>query len=60
MQHKLNIAEVNCDDHKSLCSGQGVTGYPMLFYYSHGAKTEYSGGRKYEELVAFSEKAASP
>ncbi|KAG2357198.1 thioredoxin-like protein [Suillus spraguei] len=60
MQHKLNIAEVNCDEFKSLCSKQGVTGYPMLFYYSHGAKTEYSGSRKYEPLVAFADKAASP
>ncbi|KAG1875422.1 thioredoxin-like protein [Suillus subalutaceus] len=60
MQHKLNIAEVNCDDFKSLCTKQGVTGYPMLFYYSHGAKTEYSGSRKYEPLVAFADKAASP
>ncbi|KAG2130452.1 thioredoxin-like protein [Suillus bovinus] len=60
MQHKLNIAEVNCDEYKSLCSKQGVTGYPMLFYYSHGTKTEYSGSRKYEPLVAFADKAASP
>lgn len=60
MQHKLNIAEVNCDEFKSLCSKQGVTGYPMLFYYSHGAKTEYTGSRKYEPLVAFADKAASP
>ncbi|KAG0698012.1 thioredoxin-like protein [Suillus ampliporus] len=60
MQHKLNIAEVNCDEHKSLCSKQGVTGYPMLFYYSHGATTEYTGSRKYEPLVAFADKAASP
>jgi protein disulfide-isomerase-like protein len=60
MQHKLNIAEVNCDEFKSLCAKQGVTGYPMLFYYSHGAKTEYSGSRKYEPLVAFADKAASP
>ncbi|EGO04191.1 hypothetical protein SERLA73DRAFT_173630 [Serpula lacrymans var. lacrymans S7.3] len=60
MQNKLNVAEVNCDDHKSLCTSQGVTGFPMLFYYAHGAKTEYTGGRKYEQLIAFTDKAAAP
>ncbi|KAH7930318.1 thioredoxin-like protein [Leucogyrophana mollusca] len=60
MKGKLNIAEVNCDEQKSLCSSQGVTGYPMLFYYAHGAKSEYTGTRKYDQLVAFTEKASSP
>ncbi|KAH7888179.1 thioredoxin-like protein [Phlebopus sp. FC_14] len=60
MQHKLNIAEVNCDEHKSLCTSQGVTGYPMMFYYAHSAKTEYTGGRKYEQLISFTDKAANP
>ncbi|KAF9224446.1 thioredoxin-like protein, partial [Gyrodon lividus] len=60
MQHKMNIAEVNCDDHKALCASQGVTGFPMMSYYAHGAKTEYSGGRNYDQLVAFTEKASKP
>ncbi|KAL4068565.1 hypothetical protein V8B97DRAFT_2024807 [Scleroderma yunnanense] len=60
VQHKMNIAEVNCDDSNRLCSSQGVAGYPTLFYYTHGAKTEYSGSRKYDQLVAFTEQASSP
>ncbi|KAL4075556.1 thioredoxin-like protein [Scleroderma citrinum] len=60
MQHKMNIAEVNCDDNNRLCSSQGVAGYPTLFYYAHGAKTEYPGSRKYDQLVAFTEQASSP
>ncbi|KAI6119926.1 thioredoxin-like protein [Pisolithus croceorrhizus] len=60
MQHKLNIAEVNCDDQKPLCSSQGIPGYPTLLYYAHGVKTEYTGGRKYDQLVAFSEHASHP
>ncbi|KAI6009718.1 thioredoxin-like protein [Pisolithus marmoratus] len=60
MQHKLNIAEVNCDDHKPLCSSQGIPGFPTLLYYAHGAKTEYTGSRKYDQLVTFSEHASHP
>ncbi|KZT20616.1 thioredoxin-like protein [Neolentinus lepideus HHB14362 ss-1] len=62
MQNKLTIAEVNCEDHSSLCKSQGVTGYPMLYYYSgQGAdKTEYAGGRKFEQLKAFAERVVAP
>jgi hypothetical protein len=56
----MNIAEVDCDEHKALCTSQGVTGFPMMFYYAHGAKTEYSGGRTYDQLVSFTEKASKP
>ena len=62
MQHKLNIAEVNCEAHSALCKKEGVTGYPMLFYYGgkNAGKTEYTGGRKIEQLKAFAEKVSGP
>ena len=60
MQHKLNVAEVDCELHKALCTSQGVTGFPMMFYYALGAKTEYSGGRSYDQLVSFADKASNP
>jgi len=60
MQHKLNVAEVDCEQHKALCTSQGVAGFPTMFYYAHGAKTEYSGGRSYDQLVSFADKASNP
>ncbi|KAG9317018.1 hypothetical protein JVU11DRAFT_1200 [Chiua virens] len=60
MQHTLNIAEVDCEQHKALCTSQSVTGFPMMFYYANGVKTEYSGGRSYDQLVSFAEKASNP
>jgi thioredoxin domain-containing protein 5 len=62
MRHKMTIAEVNCEDHGSLCKKQGVEGYPALFFYpGPGAeKTEYMGGRKIEQLSAFADKATEP
>ena len=61
MQHKVNIAEVDCQAHGALCHKQGITGYPMLrFYGGVGTKTEYIGARKLEEFVAFVEKVYEP
>ncbi|CDO70352.1 hypothetical protein BN946_scf184613.g2 [Trametes cinnabarina] len=61
MRKKLNIAEVNCEEHSALCRQEGVTGYPMLLYYGgRGTKTEYTGGRRLEQLKAFSEKVSGP
>lgn len=60
MQGKLTIAEVNCEDYGALCKSEDVAGYPMLVYYANGARSEYMGGRKFEALKAFTEKAAAP
>lgn len=59
MQDKLTIAEINCDDHSSLCKEQGIKGYPTLVYFQNGVKSEYNGGRKLEQLKAFTEKASA-
>lgn len=60
MQNKLTIAEVDCEENKGLCSAEGITGFPMLWYYKNGVKTEYTGGRKIEQLKTFTEKASAP
>ncbi|KAF4574508.1 hypothetical protein EYR36_005850 [Pleurotus pulmonarius] len=62
MQDKINIAEVNCDEHGALCKSQGVEGYPMLAFYPTGvaSKAEYNQGRKLDQLKAFAEKASAP
>jgi thioredoxin domain-containing protein 5 len=57
MQHKLDIAQVNCDLHQALCTEQRVRGYPTLAYYSNGDTSEYTGGRKLAQLIAFAEAA---
>ena len=61
MRNQLTIAEVNCDEHSPLCQAEEVQGYPMLFYYGDdGVKTEYTGGRKLEQLQGFVEKVLKP
>jgi thioredoxin domain-containing protein 5 len=61
MKNQLTIAEVNCEDHNALCRAEDVQGYPMLFYYGDdGVKSEYTGGRKLEQLQGFVEKVLKP
>ncbi|KAM5540632.1 hypothetical protein V8D89_005663 [Ganoderma adspersum] len=61
MQHKLNVAEVDCQAHVALCQAQGVMGYPTLHYYGgKGTKTAYTGGRKLEQLLAFVKEVSEP
>jgi thioredoxin domain-containing protein 5 len=60
MQSKVSIAEVNCDENAALCKSQGVGGYPTLIYYPYGgAKSEYTMGRKLDQLKAFVDKASA-
>ncbi|KAH0587068.1 Thioredoxin domain-containing protein 5 [Termitomyces sp. J132] len=60
MKGKLNIVQVNCDDHSAICKAHNVQGYPTLVYISSGGiRSEYNGGRKLDELRNFAEKAAS-
>jgi thioredoxin domain-containing protein 5 len=61
LQRQVAVAEVNCEDYKSLCSSEGVTGFPMLvFYPGSGKKSEYSGTRKLEAMKNWAEKAVKP
>ncbi|KAF7331691.1 Protein disulfide isomerase [Mycena kentingensis (nom. inval.)] len=62
MKERVTIGEVDCEAHESFCKSQGVGGYPTLVYYPlSGEKSEYTSGRKLDQLKAFVEKAsASP
>ncbi|KAL5527020.1 hypothetical protein ACEPAG_5811 [Sanghuangporus baumii] len=65
LRNKLNIGEVNCDVYKDLCKRQDVKGFPTLFFYNGGNgpnlhKTEYTSGRKLEQLRRFAEMAVAP
>lgn len=49
------IAKVDCDEHKSLCSKYGVSGFPTIKWFPKGSlePTDYKGGRTTEELAEF-------
>lgn len=58
LKNKVTVAEVDCDAHSSLCAAQKIQGYPTLVYFSGGIRSEYTGGRKLDQLKAFAEKAS--
>uniref|UniRef100_A0A0C9S5Z6 protein disulfide-isomerase n=1 Tax=Wollemia nobilis TaxID=56998 RepID=A0A0C9S5Z6_9CONI len=49
------IAKVDCDEHKSLCSKYGVSGFPTLKWFPKGSlePKDYKGGRTAEDLAEF-------
>ncbi|EAU82485.2 thioredoxin domain containing 5 [Coprinopsis cinerea okayama7 len=56
---RTQIAEVNCDNEGALCKSQDIKGYPTLVYFQNGARSEYVGGRKLDQLQAFADKASA-
>ncbi|KAL6514811.1 hypothetical protein OROGR_020390 [Orobanche gracilis] len=49
------IGKVDCDEHKSLCSKYGVSGYPTIQWFPKGSlePKKYEGGRNAEALAEF-------
>ncbi|XP_066366580.1 protein disulfide isomerase-like 2-1 [Miscanthus floridulus] len=49
------IAKVDCDEHKSLCSKYGVSGYPTIQWFPKGSlePKNYEGERSVEALAEF-------
>uniref|UniRef100_A0A2P2L7N1 protein disulfide-isomerase n=2 Tax=Rhizophora mucronata TaxID=61149 RepID=A0A2P2L7N1_RHIMU len=49
------IGKVDCDEHKSLCSKYGVSGYPTVQWFPKGSlePKKYEGPRTAESLVEF-------
>ncbi|KAG5549030.1 hypothetical protein RHGRI_014416 [Rhododendron griersonianum] len=49
------IGKVDCDEHKSVCSKYGVSGYPTIQWFPKGSlePKKYEGARSAEALVEF-------
>jgi protein disulfide-isomerase A6 len=49
------IAKVDCDEHKSICSKYGVSGYPTIQWFPKGSlePKKYEGQRSVEALAEF-------
>lgn len=56
MKGKVNIASVNCDDHKDACRRHDIQGYPtvkLLQGGTRGTSLEYSGARSIAKVQEF-------
>jgi len=55
----INIASVDCTQHKSVCSDAGVRGYPTLKVFANGEEySTHKGGRDLASLKSYVEEAA--
>ncbi|KAF9518405.1 hypothetical protein BS47DRAFT_1325399 [Hydnum rufescens UP504] len=59
MKGVVNIGEVNCDEHSTLCKKEGVSGYPTLTLYQSGNKLDYHGARTLVALEPWITKAVA-
>lgn len=57
MKGVVNIAQVDCEAHGSLCQGENVQGYPTLAFYNDGKQVVYNGGRTLAALEPWVTKA---
>lgn len=44
---------MDCDEHKDLCTGEGVGGFPTLKFYTGADSDNYEKGRSIADLVTF-------
>lgn len=58
LRNKVNVAEVNCEDHRALCQEYRVSGLPTLSYFVHGANLKYNGERKLDTLEEYAIKTS--
>ncbi|XP_037826152.1 protein disulfide-isomerase A5 [Lucilia sericata] len=55
---RMILAAVDCTRDNSVCLQQEVRGYPTIKYFSYlKTKSEYVGGRKREDFIAYMKKA---
>ena len=55
-EKKVHVAAVECTTEGSLCSAQGVRGYPTILFHKNGGPGEkYSGARDLPALTSFIE-----
>lgn len=53
-EDKIVLGMMDCSKYDSLCSREGVDGYPTLNLYSNGRQiTEYEGERTVESMYKF-------
>ncbi|KAI8388211.1 uncharacterized protein BYT42DRAFT_611280 [Radiomyces spectabilis] len=60
MEGTIRLAEVNCEDHRAMCSTHKITGLPTLRLYAHGSNYDYRGPRSLDDLENYAHKMTEP
>ncbi|EGG05348.1 uncharacterized protein MELLADRAFT_116816 [Melampsora larici-populina 98AG31] len=56
----IKLAKVDCTAETTLCSEQGVTGYPTLKLFNKGVVSDYNGPRTTDGIVSYMIKRSLP
>ncbi|KAI8393325.1 thioredoxin-like protein [Radiomyces spectabilis] len=61
LKGQVDVGEVNCDDHRDICTENGVAGYPTLKLFKDGVVHDYTtADRSVLSLVTFARTYAGP
>lgn len=56
----VNIAKLDCTEHRPICKDYDIKGYPTLLWFENGKKVDkYSGPRSLDDLKAYAEERSS-
>jgi protein disulfide-isomerase A1 len=56
LKGKLPVAKVDCTTEQSVCSEEGVEGYPTIKFFKKGQPIPYNGERSAEDMQEWAEK----
>jgi len=56
----VTIAKVDATEQKELAERFGIQGFPTLYWFAHGAKQDYTGGRTEDTIVNWVKKRTGP
>lgn len=59
LKGRIDVIEVDCEVHHSVCLQYEIRGFPTLRMYNDGEATEYKGGRSFEAMRTWALKAGS-
>jgi protein disulfide isomerase len=54
---EVKLAKIDATVEKAISERYGVGGFPTLFWFAHGEKLEYTGGRTRDTIISFIRKA---
>merc|ERR1711990_1076803 len=56
----FSLAKVDATEEKKLAERFGVQGFPTLYFFKNGEKTDYTGGRTSDTIVSWILKKSGP
>jgi protein disulfide-isomerase A1 len=56
----IELAKLDCEEHKEFCQNQGVTGYPTLMYYDNGVIRKFDERPSLDNVLTWIDRLVHP